>query len=129
LFFLDSGHPPAADSGMTDLALALNSLVFQQPASDPACHLGFFCLLSAASCPPTPDFSLYALCPMPLSFGHLAKSGIHQGIVVSGFRISASGGFRNDESGARTTDHGQLTKSPPIPVSPFLPISASSRCA
>jgi len=50
LFFLDSGHPPAADSGMTDLALALNSLVFQQPASDPACHLGFFCLLSAASC-------------------------------------------------------------------------------
>jgi hypothetical protein len=34
LLFLDSGYPLAADSGMTDLFLALKSLVFQQPVSD-----------------------------------------------------------------------------------------------
>jgi hypothetical protein len=28
LFSLDSGHPPAADSGMTDLMLTLNTLSF-----------------------------------------------------------------------------------------------------
>jgi len=28
LFFLDSGHPPAADSGMTDLAFALQIFSF-----------------------------------------------------------------------------------------------------
>ena len=50
-----------ATSGMTHLALALKSLVFQQPASDPACYLRFFSpLVNSVLCSP-----LLAIWPNP----------------------------------------------------------------
>ena len=39
-FSLDSGYPPPADSGMTDLVLTLKHSVFHHPAS--GTEVGFF---------------------------------------------------------------------------------------